>query len=384
MDALFLTGAEQQGDVASPPGLAGAHVLPFEFPPWKGLLRTVVDPVPRTIRHWECRPAARALQAHVRAAGPYDLIVCQDLPLVPYARVAAAAQATAPPIVLDRTRVDASFQDEEARFRLRGSAWRHRLGHRVSLPRLRRFERTVARETALQIVCAESDAAWLRANVPSDTRVAIVPNGVDVCERGSGSAEVPDRIIVTGCLDYFPNEHGVRWLLEEVWPTVSRDCPAARLVVAGRNPSPEFEQLLSTSDVELMRDVPDMAEVLESASIVLAPVLVGGGTRLKIVEAWAKEKPVIATTRAADGLCGVDGEHLLIRDDPADFASAIAGLVRDAKSRLTLARGGRELVERRYDWDDLFEDWWDAIQTTVSAELPRRSLSAAMAKENAS
>ena len=362
LETLFLQGPPTCGSQGSPSPAGPARVLPFRFAAWPGLLAAWRDPAPDTIRHWSCDETLAAVRRHARERGPWDIVLVQDLPLLPYGRAASEASGGAP-VILDRTRVDGAYQEEEGPRRLAGQPARRLLGHRLRCARLLAWERAAAETVALQVVCAASDASWIMRHARSAAPPLVVPNGIDTRHRTPRPASEVEAgtIVFTGCLDYFPNADAVRWLAGEIWPRIAHREPHARLLIGGRNPPEALVREAQAGGAQVLPDVPDIDELLGRAAVVVAPVRIGGGTRLKIVEAWAARRPVGATTRAADGLDARSGHDALIEDSASGFAEAAARLLRSERMRERLAGAGRLRVEREFGWDTLFARWHDGI-----------------------
>jgi glycosyltransferase involved in cell wall biosynthesis len=176
-----------------------------------------------------------------------------------------------------------------------------------------------------------------------------VPNVVDLDGVDLGGPEEPSTILFQGGMDWLPNRDAVDFFATAIFPRIRALVPEARLVVAGRNPSPAF--VASFAHVPAMRftgTVPDMRTVIGSAAVSVAPLRIGSGTRLKIIEAAALGKPVVSTRIGAEGLDFVDGEEILLADDPARFAEAVAGLLGDSARRRRIGGAARRRVEQAY------------------------------------
>jgi glycosyltransferase involved in cell wall biosynthesis len=166
-------------------------------------------------------------------------------------------------------------------------------------------------------------------------------------------------LIFTGTLSYFANLEGIRWFLSEVYPIVQSQLPAVKLIITGKN---DGVSLPTADNVTLTGFVEDVRPLIASARVSLAPLLVGGGTRLKILEAMALGTPVVATTKGAEGLRAVDGEHLLIADTPAQFADAVIRLLQNGKISQKLADNSCRLVRQQYDWSVIMPDFIKLIE----------------------
>jgi GT2 family glycosyltransferase/glycosyltransferase involved in cell wall biosynthesis/SAM-dependent methyltransferase len=225
--------------------------------------------------------------------------------------------------------------------------------------RMFRYEATHADRADLLLAMSETDAAACRAM--SRTQAAVIPNGVDV--RSRRFAARPDdarEILFVGNFRHPPNGDGVIWFAQNVWPRVRDANWRARLLIAGASPPPEVQALAQDPSVEVRGYVPDLTPLWERCAAFVAPIRIGSGTRVKILEAMAAGAPVVSTRIGIEGIAATAGEDFLPADDPADFADACLRLLRDAALRSRLAVQARRLVERRYDWDAI-ADRLDAV-----------------------
>jgi polysaccharide biosynthesis protein PslH len=190
-----------------------------------------------------------------------------------------------------------------------------------------------------------------------------VPNGVDTrefsraaVERLELAAPAPDeqRIVFSGTLDFRPNVDAVTWFAQRVLPLVRVRHPRAELIVVGRRPTPALEQMAADQLITLTGEVPDARPYLAAASVYVVPMRIGGGVRLKLLEALALEAPVVCTSLGAEGVIGLQHEmHCLLADDPTGFARAVIRLLDDPELGRRLGAAGRTLVAKRYDWDEI-------------------------------
>jgi polysaccharide biosynthesis protein PslH len=184
--------------------------------------------------------------------------------------------------------------------------------------------------------------------------VDVVPNGVDVRRFAPPDAPgEPDRLLFSGTLDYPPNAEGIAWFADEVLPRLRVRRPGVRLTVVGRNPPRRVRALDADPAIDVTGWVDDLAPYQRAAAVAVAPLRSGSGTKLKVLEALAVGRPLVATSVAAEGIDVVDGVHLLVRDDPPAFAEAVADLLEDRDRAERLAIAGRRLVVDRYDWNVL-------------------------------
>jgi len=138
-------------------------------------------------------------------------------------------------------------------------------------------------------------------------------------------------------------------------PHIWRIDPDIKLCIAGRNISKQIRDLGEDVRIEIIADVPDIREVAAECCASVVPLRFGGGTRIKILEAFGLGLPVVSTAKGCEGLAGEDGRHLFIRDYPEEFAAAVVNVVNDHELSDKLRQNGRKLVEDRYDWQKIFE-----------------------------
>jgi len=222
----------------------------------------------------------------------------------------------------------------------------------ITARKLAAFEAATFRASDGVWVCSEVERELVGAMAPG-SRVWMVPNGVDTTffDPAPWAAPVPDRVLFFGRLDYYPNLDGLGWFVQQILPRIRRDRPGAELHVVGAGAGRDVEALVaSTPGIRLIGRVSDVRDSLRAAAVVVAPLRVGGGTRLKILEALSMGRPVVSTTIGAEGLDVQGGAHVALADEPAAFADAVASLLADPAAARSLGERGRELVRERYDW----------------------------------
>jgi len=217
-------------------------------------------------------------------------------------------------------------------------------------------ERTYLPRADLVWVVSDLDAERARALAPS-ARVRVIPNGTIPLppERLPSKATDAPLIGFLGSTRYLPNESGLRFFLERIWPAIREAVPDVHLMVLG-HPS-EWLRRRARADAHLrvIGEVPDIAPYLRQWALMVVPLLHGGGTRVKILDAWAHGVAVVSTSKGAEGIRATPGEELWIADSPAAFAQAVIRLLRDADERHRLARRGYERARCEYSWDIIAE-----------------------------
>ncbi|MBA5219830.1 MULTISPECIES: glycosyltransferase family 4 protein [Streptomyces] len=212
-----------------------------------------------------------------------------------------------------------------------------------------RVHRRVAREADVTVVAAGRDAERLAAGRPGGERTVVVPNTCPAPPPAPAPEHVPGRrptLLFQGSFDWPPNADAAAWLTREVLPRLHARVPGARVVLAGK-PAPEVAALAGPC-VEVTGMVPSMAPYLRAADLVVVPLRVGSGTRIKILEAFAHGVPVVSTTIGAEGLDVVAGEHLALADGAEGLALACAELLTDRARRAALAAAGGRLHAARH------------------------------------
>jgi glycosyltransferase involved in cell wall biosynthesis len=217
-----------------------------------------------------------------------------------------------------------------------------------------RFERRVFAAVNRVVTVSAEDAAVVRDRF-GVAGVEVVDNGIDRAyfEAACGARE-PQRILFLGALDYRPNADAVALLLEAIFPAVRAALPSARLCIVGRNPAPALvERVRGLAGVELHANVADVRSYLAASGVMAVPLRVGGGSRLKILEALACGLPVVSTRVGAEGLCLTPGRDLVVVETADDMAAALIDGLRTPARLQAMGEHGRRLVLERYDWDAL-------------------------------
>jgi polysaccharide biosynthesis protein PslH len=217
--------------------------------------------------------------------------------------------------------------------------------------KLRREELATYRDADGVYLCSVADQERLLDEAPG-ARTLVIPNAADVeYYQPRATDPQPDgrTVVFFGLLSYFPNVDGVIYFVREIWPRIAKACPKARLKIIGGQ-APGSLQALIRPGVELTGFVPDLRPHLAEAAVVVVPLRLGGGTRLKIVEAMAMGKAIVSTALGAEGIEAVAGRDLLIKDEPATFADAVNRLLAEPGLAARIGRSARQLAVRQYAW----------------------------------
>jgi polysaccharide biosynthesis protein PslH len=213
-------------------------------------------------------------------------------------------------------------------------------------------ERSLCASFDMNTVVSEQDRQLLQKIQPSG-RYHIVENGVDTEHfKPANATSEAHSAIFTGLLGWGPNLSAMEFMVRNVWPPLKKEFSDAHLYLAGKNPAAQvFAWSKEDSSITVVPNPDDMRPWLSRASVSVCPILEGGGTRLKILDALAMGKPVVSTTIGCEGLRVTDGENIVIADRAEDFAASVARLFENEDFRLRLGSAGRLLVEQEYSWD---------------------------------
>lgn len=238
---------------------------------------------------------------------------------------------------------------------------------RLEALRWRRLEREAALRFDTHLFCCAPDARRF-AERHRAARTAVIENGVDLeAFTPDGSERERRHLLFLGSLDYAPNLDGLAWFLRSGWRPLRRAFPDLRLSLVGRAPAEELRGPLPEGVVRV-GPVADVRPWLRRSTALLVPLRIGGGTRLKIVEALATECPVVTTAVGAEGLALEGGRHLHLARSPNELVVAVAGLLEDPREARRRAHAGRERVAERYGWErlagKLTEAWAESARAT--------------------
>ncbi len=202
----------------------------------------------------------------------------------------------------------------------------------------------------------------------------LAPNGVDLdyfSPRRDKSTNTKPGVIFTGSMDATMNQQAVFWFRNQVWETIKNQLPDCQYMIVGRNPSPSVIQLTKEEDIMVTGTVPDVREYFDRADAAVIPIHLGGGTKLKILEALAMEVPVVSTTGGARGVAVQNGVHCWLADAPDQFAARVIEVLREPRQSREMARAGRQLVEERYSWNSILSSLETALKLKMKEELGR-------------
>ena len=268
--------------------------------------------------------------------------------------------------------------------------------YRMEFRKMLRYERAAVCKFQHVIAVSENDRSLMTRWVDGD-RVTVVPTGVDLAHYRPEPAECEPKsdayaplITFVGAMDWEPNVDGVEYFCSEVWPSIKAEVPQARFRIVGRNPDRRVQKWASNStntnndgSIEVTGRVPSIVEHLRQSAVVIVPLRIGGGTRLKIYEAMATAKAVVSTTVGAEGLDVHHGRDIILADDPRSFAQAVIMLLRDPELRRRYEKAAVETAAR-YDWPAIGERFSEVLQSVAEKKsLAVRTVQARLAEKKA-
>ena len=221
---------------------------------------------------------------------------------------------------------------------------------RLEVAAWRRYERATRPRFAAIVVFAERDLAAVTPTAGS-AWVTRIPLAVDVPARPlDPEGAEPPTILFVGSFGHPPNVDGAIWLAKSIFPRVAERVPGARLDLVGHEPGAGV-RALAGGPVSVHPSVPEVTPYVERAAVVVAPIRIGGSMRMKVLEALAAGKALVATPRAAEGVDAVPGQHLLIAADEDEMVEALAGVLLDRDGRRALGESARRWAESSLGWD---------------------------------
>jgi len=244
--------------------------------------------------------------------------------------------------------------------------WTDRMVSKIEYAKMRRYEPLQTRRFHHVIAVSEADREAMSSMV-DPSHVSVVPTGVDlsIYRYDPDLRPLGPLVVFVGSMDWQPNIDGVEFFCQQIWPQVLAKIPDARFRVVGRDPHPRVRRLVSES-VEITGTVHSVVDHLREAAVIVVPLRIGGGTRIKIFEGMAMGKATVSTTVGAEGLDVQHGRDILLEDTPADFAHAIVMLLQDEDLRRRF-ESAAAATARKYDWSVVTQGFERALEKTIAA-----------------
>jgi sugar transferase (PEP-CTERM/EpsH1 system associated) len=332
------------------PYCAEVQVLarPSQYSPWK-LALGLVGHTPFPIVNYRDDRMMRLVRAMIRRRR-FDVIQAESIHMAQY------CLGLGPMTVLDLHNIESELM---ARYAEQEPNLLKAFYGRITARKLAVYERRICPQFSHCLTCSDEDRRLLHERTGM-AAATVIPNGVELDEPAAfpepdaGNSALPTCVFV-GRMDYHANVDGVRWFCRDILPRIRAVRPV-RFQIIGGYPSPEVRRLAVPNQVEVLGFVPHVRPYLQAADVVVVPLRVGGGTRLKILEAMAMGKGVVSTSVGAEGIQAVEGAGIMRADDPTAFANQVIGLLDDPQRRAEVGMAGKQLVRARYSWGRIAQD----------------------------
>ncbi|MHC4271739.1 MAG: TIGR03087 family PEP-CTERM/XrtA system glycosyltransferase [Planctomycetota bacterium] len=290
----------------------------------------------------------------------YDVIICFSSTMAEYifkseAFQLSSLQAPRLLLVLDFCDLDSDKWLQYSYY----SKFPFNLIYRMEFNRLLEYEKRINHLFDYSIFVSDSEADLFHELFPEAKNVEVISNGVDneyfspktFSLEPSALSLQPPVLLFTGAMDYHANIDGVTWFHDKVLPMIKKEYPQVQFFIVGSNPASKVRNLSTNNGVKVTGFVEDIRPFYNSADISIIPLRLGRGIQNKALEAMAMEKPVVATSKAVEGIKAVTENHLLVADSPTEFAAKICSLLKDKSQRKLLGKNARKFVEKNYNWD---------------------------------
>lgn len=232
------------------------------------------------------------------------------------------------------------------------------------------FQKKMWKKFNCCIVCSPVDKNIVMQKVKG-INIFIINNGVDSSYFTADSYPLfKNSLLYTGQIGWYPNEDALIHFIKKIYPIIKKEEPLINFWIVGDSPSKRLQQLAKKDmSIILTGFVDDVRPYMGEAVVYVVPLRIGSGTRLKILEALSMKKAIVSTGIGCEGLEVKDNKHLLIRDDPEEFAGAVIELLRDDKLRKELGENGRKLIEEKYDWQVVFKNLDEILDAAYERNL---------------
>lgn len=358
-------GYGEKGSVAAEAlRLAGIEpiAVPARIPPKFGpafylrLLANLLSPLPYIVTSHYSSVYRDIVLDNVGVFCP-NLILCEWTPYVINVRDLASIKSLVSTHNVEADIWQRYYENETNQFRrwYIGKQWR----------KVNNFERTALEWVDGALAVSELDRNRLLQKHPN-LPITVVPNGVDLDYFQPKPQPLQrQHVVFTGSMDWRPNQDAARYFASEILPLLHQDRPELECTFVGRTPPSDIQALAQLPGLCITGTVDDVRPYVERAAVYIVPLRIGGGSRLKILEALAMGRAVVSTTIGAEGLEVIPHRHILLADDPRSFADAILQLLDDPEWCRKLAAEGRCLVENYYGWDALANKFANFIRESA-------------------
>lgn len=325
-------------DIPSEKALWGKHML---------ALRSLFSRSPYTINWLRSDEMEQAIQTET-SRHCFDVVHFDTISLAPYLSLLKTENS-----LLDHHNIESHMMRRRAE---QENNWPRKLYFMQEAVKLLRYEKAMCDCFDVNITCSSLDSNRLAVISPR-SRIEEIPNGVDdgYFTPRTGR-EVPGRLIFAGGLNWYPNRDAMLYFAREIWPELKRRYPQVSMDVIGANPPPELLAIArSDSAFKVHGYVDDVRPYLWQAAVYVCPIRDGGGTKLKILDAFAMAKATVAHPTACEGIDVIPGQNVLLAADPQDYVSKIGFLLSSPAEAEMLGANARRLVVDKYLYSSIGE-----------------------------
>ncbi len=322
---------------------------------------------------WYSTPEMRQTLESVRSE-EFDLVLCEHIFMAQYAELFSA------PAALQEHNIESNIFKQVARrdHLPDGDSLPVDTDHAFRMSRwvlMRQYEDRMWPKFPLRFTVSGRDKDEMDRRCPAG-RTVVIENGINTRRTtfipdGAWPTGAPRKILFMGSLDFYPNIDSLAYTREAIMPPVWRVDPTATLMIAGRSPAQRIRDLAADPRIEVIADPDDIDAIARQCFLSIVPMRIGSGTRIKILHAMALGLPVVSTSLGCEGLTVTNGDDILIRDTPDQFAEAVLALMSDRRLANRLRTAGRALVEARYDWNSICERLECELLALVQETPPR-------------
>lgn len=233
------------------------------------------------------------------------------------------------------------------------------------------YEHEISKKYKNWVVCSGIDARYLKSNLEKDVKINIIPNVVDTNYYISKKSPSENTILFSGLMDKHVNQSAINFFLNFIFPKIVREIPSVTLYVVGPNPCKSLKNK-ANKNIIVTGKVSDIRKYIEKASIVVAPVTIGSGTRNKILQSWSHKRAIVSTSVGASGLKYINKKNIIIADTPNLFAEKVVSILQDNKLSNQLGENGRQWVKRYYSVNTMRKKYNQLINQLVNDDLKEK------------
>ncbi len=366
--AIFsITKSSAKHNGQSPPGVAlwCNNTVSSKPPLWKKVQRRLLPSLPfkdQDLFERLYKDSISKKLDHILLEFQPDLVIFEELWLYRYFPIVKNRGCR---IILDEHNVELSLYRETKLSNKKTSAIQKIFNFESETKyseKIRLIESKFIHQADQVWACSEADANSIRRLYGCSHPIRVIPNCIDVshyaCVQSDKNFSLNHleskvlKLVFTGNFGYLPNQIAAQLLIDKIFPKLQVEYPSSRLFLAGNKPTLAMQEAAKLNpNIITTGFVQDIRLYLSSASVVIVPLFQGGGTRLKILEAFAARRPVVSTSKGAEGLKVQDGKHLLIKDNIDELVAGVVELWQNPSLRQMLTDNAYQVVKEKYSWE---------------------------------